>query len=164
MFKFKNIFLFNYKLFLPIHWLPIGQTFEIIKEWKRSENINAYPEHFNPTGLYRQGLSPTNLSCNFQWKQERLVTIYEFIISSDDEHFIKGLIVQYGIILLLRSLFRVHNYYLYGTSIPFHSILFRISYFDDRNKNQRAVPLFNFKHFTCALTLKRIKTKTVIFS
>lgn len=112
-----------------------------------------------------KGSLPMNLSCNFQWKQEGPVTIYEFIISSDDEHFIKGLIVQYGIILLLRSLFRVHNYYLYGTSILFHSILFGISYFDDRNKNQRArAPLFNFKHFTCALTLKRIKTKTVIFS
>lgn len=115
-------FFFLIKLFLPIHWLSIGQTFEIIKEWKRSENINTYPEHFNPAGLYRQGLSPTNLSCNFQWKQERPVTIYEFIISSNGEHFIKGLIVQYGIILLLRSLFRVHDYYLYETSIPFHSL------------------------------------------
>lgn len=145
---------------MAAHWS------EFRKEWKRWENINAYPEHFNPAGLYREGLSSHELIVQFSMETRGTCNyIYEFIISSDDEHFIKGLIVQYGIILLLRSLFRVHNYYLYGTSIPFHSILFGISYFDDRNKNQRArAPLFNFKHFTCALTLKRIKTKTVIFS
>lgn len=117
----SKTFFFLIKLFLPIHWLSIGQTFEIIKEWRRSENISL-SQAFNPAGLYRQGLSSTNLSCNFQWKQERSVTIRIY-------YFIRGLIVQYGIItlpILFIIIIYIRN---------FHSILFRILYFDNRNKN-----------------------------